>query len=196
MTKTFYLTGIYGLVDTYYRHVWLNIQEEDVAHYIRKIFRAKAHTTVFDLSQFDNYNDNTVDSECSLNWKISPHDYTSPLLVGSLTNSVFNQTQTQHPCNKLINEANHSPIPMEDQLDLQYQMMLYKKFISLITNNNYTNLDKTIISNQEFFDSVNEIFQANLYSNVIEEQLYQLAIKFENINGSFSILDLLGRHYE
>ena len=146
MIKTLYFTGNYALVDTCYRHIWINIREENVAHYIRTVFRAKAHTAVFDLSQFDNYTDNTVDSECSLNWKISPNDYSSPLLSVSITNQSFNQTQTQHLHNKLINEENHCPIPMEKQLDLQYQMLLYKKFIGLVAVS-YTHL--TLPTNRE-----------------------------------------------
>ena len=196
MIKNLYCTGKYGLVDPYYRHIWLNVQNENIAHCIRETFWAKAPMIVFDLSQFDNYADNTVDSDVSLNWKIFPTDYNSPLLKASLSNTTFKKTQTQYSCTTLLNETNHSPLAIEKQKDLQYQLMLYNQVITNIVYVNSDSFDVMVNSNKEWFDKLNKIFQTKLYSAIIEEQVYQFAIKFDNLRWSFIILELLDRRYE
>ena len=82
----FYSTGRYGLIDSFYRHVWLNLPDESMAHRIRKVFWSKSTMIVFDLTCFDNYSDTTVDSDVSLDWKIQlenrlPMDITTPIFI-------------------------------------------------------------------------------------------------------------------
>ena len=195
--KNLYCTGKYGLVDPYYRHVWLNIQEENIAHCIREIFWAKCPMIVFDLSQFNNYTITTIDSDVSLDWKIGPADYSSPLLSASLSNPTFKNTQTQYSCTILLNEPNHSRLPIERQKELQYQLMLYYYIIRMIYKD-HNSFDAIVNDNKEWFDEFNKIFQTEICNNSFKEQLYQFAIKFSNTRYSFIILEFVGqgRQYE
>lgn len=125
MDKTLYCTGRYAVVDSFYRHIWINVYHEDLAHAIRRVFWSKAPTSVFDLTQFVNYSDDTVDSTVSLDWKIPEGGNRSHMIHPSQHNPKFAITHTTHTSDLLINEPNHSPAPPSLRLELQQQMILY-----------------------------------------------------------------------
>lgn len=191
MINRFYSTGRYAIVDPYYRHIWLNIDNELIAHKIRLIFWCKTPGIVFDLSQFDNYNNTIVDSEVSLDWKIEPCDYNSFLLSASPSREQFKKTQTQYFSKKLVNEPNHSTLPKNLQLDLQHQMLMYYTLMLYIVNTQQVD-----ISNNHVITKIDKIFQTEILIDNIYEELHQLAIKFDNLLISSIILKLLNRLYE
>jgi len=191
MMENLYSSGKFGIVDPYYRHIWLKIDNETIAHKIRLVFWCKTPSIVFDLSQFDNYSDTTVDSDVSLNWKIEPCAYDSFLLSASPSRIQFKKTQTQYSSKKLINEPNHSSLPENRRLDLQYQMLMYYTIMLYIVNT-----ERIDITNNNVIDKVDKIFQHEISNDKIHEELYQLSIKFDNILISRVILKLLNRLYE
>jgi hypothetical protein len=176
MEKVLYCTGRYGVVDHFRRQIWVNVYHEDLAHAIRKVFWAKVPTTVFDLSQFRNYSDSTVDSTVSLDWKIPLAPYSSFMITPTLHNDSFEDTQTTYHSDLLINEPSHSRIPRDRQLDLQQQMIMYfnimvqaRPFQESIT------LPDHRVKYHEILDQVNQIFKTELSTQVIREKLYDLA---------------------
>lgn len=191
MIDNLYSTGKFGIVDPYYRHIWLNIDNESIAHKIRLVFWCKTPSIIFDLSQFDNYADNIVDSEVSLDWKIETCDYNSFLLSASTSCEQFKKTQTHYSSKKLINEPNHSPLPRELQIELQYQMLIYYIILLYIVNRNCID-----ISNNHVINKIDKIFQSNISTDSICTELYQLALDFDNLLISSIILQLLNRSYE
>jgi len=176
MEKVLYCTGRYGVVDAFRRQIWVNVYHEGLAHAIRKLFWAKVPTTVFDLSQFKNYSDSTVDSECSLNWKIPQAPFSSYMLAPSVHNNDFSETQTTYHSNLLVNEPSHSRIPMELQQDLQQQMILYFNIMiqALPFQESMTHPDHCEKFNR-ILDQLNQIFRTELSVAVIRKKLYDLA---------------------
>lgn len=185
MTKELYCSGQYALVDPYYRHVWLNIRNEAIAHCIREIFWSKIPLIVFDLSQFDNYIETLIDNSVSLDWKIGP-DYAYSVATASLLNPTLSKTQISYSSTKLINEPNHSPLPVELQKNLQYQLMLCQFMMEPIIN----------LKDSDIKKSLSIIFQKELSTDNIIEAIYQLAIKFDNLSWSRWALEFLDRKYE
>jgi hypothetical protein len=176
MEKVLYCTGRYGVVDAFRRQIWVNIYHEELAHAIRKTFWAKVPTTVFDLSQFQNYSDSTVDSTVSLDWKIPLAPYSSFMITPTLHHDGFESTQTTYHSDLLVNEPSHSRIPRERQLDLQQQMILYFNIMvqalphqqSIVHPDHHDKFHMIL-------DQFNQIFRTELTSQVIREKLYDLA---------------------
>ncbi|CAB4137969.1 hypothetical protein UFOVP328_162 [uncultured Caudovirales phage] len=123
-TPKTYSTGRYGVVDLYYRHIWINCHDEKIAHEIQQAFWSKATSVVFDLAWFDNYSEQAVDNSVSLNWKIPVcDDLTSHMLKVSVRNPVLSKTHTEYYSKLLINEPNHSNLTEDQQKELQNQML-------------------------------------------------------------------------
>lgn len=186
-----YSTGRYGIVDPFYRHIWLNVHDEKIAHKIRKLFWAKAPAIVFDLTQFKNYTESTVDSDVSLNWKIPEAPYSSHLVGGTATKKEFETTQTTYCSDILINEANHSHLPMDRQVDVQQQMLLYYNMMWRI-------IHPAIKFDEHLLKEFDQIFQKELFLKDIKEKLYQLAntVNESSFGLAWIILDETGRLYE
>lgn len=170
MNDALYFNGRYGIVDPFYRHIWLNTYDEELAHKIRKVFQSKVSTVVFDLTQFKNYSDTAIDSDVCLDWKISPSPYSSPLVGGNHGNPDFEKTQTTHTSDFLVNEPNHSHLPITLQKDLQKQMMIYHRLYSRISPFKiFSRIDKNLLTD------VDKIFQENLQVTDIKKTLYHFA---------------------
>ena len=55
MSDINYATGRFGVVDIFHRNIWINYEDESIAHAIRKTFSSKAGLIIYDLSIFDNF---------------------------------------------------------------------------------------------------------------------------------------------
>lgn len=198
MIKSLNSTGKYGLVDSFYQHIWLTISNEEVAHYTRKTFQGKTQMWVFDLTQFQNYSSNVINSNVSLDWQIKFSDYDSPHTFANLTNNKFDKTQINYSPDILLKIPNQCPVPKSRQKDLQNQMLLYANLVEKLIGKYGTHINKLIEEDSEFFNIFNKIFQTELDTNVINEQIYQLAINTMNDDciPSFVILNFLNRQYE
>lgn len=190
-----YSTGRYGLVDLYYRHIWLNHWDERIVHELSRAFWTKATTVVFDLSWFDNYSDQDIDTAVSLNWKIPVcNNLESMMLKLSLKNPVLFNTQTEYESKMLLNEPTACNLTTEQQLELQHQMLL----LVSVLESTYLHESKHRTAEREFLlDKICNIFLTEIRSNIIHEKLYELAsshIASPN-DASANILKLLGRLY-
>lgn len=186
-----YSTGRYGLVDAFYRHIWLNLHHEQTAHQLKKIFWSKAPTLVFDLQCFVNWSETTVDSDVSLNWLIPADDLLSPRTQIRLTNSCYNHTQTEYVGNRLSNQPSSSALPLDRQKDLQKQMLLYKHLYQ--STGHYWQRE----INTDFYDQIDWAFQTELDLENIQKKLYSIACdqlgKHTDLAGQ--VLRALGRLY-
>lgn len=190
-----YSTGRYGLVDLYYRHIWLNHWDESIAHQVSRAFWTKATTLVFDLSWFDNYSDQTVDTSVSLNWKIPVcTNLESLMLKLSLKNTVLFNTQTQYESKMLLNEPTTCNLTPEQQLDLQQQMLL---MVSVLESTYLHCNEYSTPQREAMLIDIRNIFLTEIRLDDIHKQLYELACThIESPNdASANILKLLGRLY-
>lgn len=123
----FYSNGRYALVDAHYRTVWFVLNNEAVAHILRKVFVSKLTLLVFDLTTFSNFDvtTNTVDTDVCLDWQVSP-TMDPGLMLHQLSVSHFDQTQVNYSHRPLlINQSADTLLTRDQQLELQDQMFLY-----------------------------------------------------------------------
>jgi len=190
-----YSTGRYGVVDLYYRHIWINCHNEIIAHEICRAFWSKATCVVFDLAWFDNYSDQAVDSGVSLNWKIPVcADLTSHMLKVSLRNPVLLKTHTEYHSKNLINESNHCNLTVEQQQELQNQMML---LISVLECTALHRAEYSTPERQAMLNDLRDIFSTEIRTDVIKEKLCELAechVSSPN-DASVQLFKLLGKMY-
>jgi hypothetical protein len=192
-----YSTGRYGLVDLHYRHIWLNHWSEDIAHEIRRAFWNKATVAVFDLAWFDNYNDETVDSKVSLNWKIPvSQNLKSRVLHTSLKNDVLFATQTEHESESklLLNEPTRCNLSVDQQHELQNQMLL---LMSVLEYTHLVDPEFREPEREQLLLDIRRVFLTEINTDVIRERLCEVASSYISgpDNASVKILRLLGKLY-
>lgn len=190
-----YSTGRYGLVDLYYRHIWLNHWNEAIVHQVSRAFWTKATTVVFDLSWFDNYSDQDIDTDVCLNWKIPVcTDLESLILKLSLKNTVLFNTQTQYESKTLLNEPTACNLTPQQQLNLQQQMLL---MVSVLESTHLCCDEYSTPQREVLLTDIGNIFLTEISLDEIHKQLYNLAsarIELPN-DACANILKLLGRLY-
>jgi hypothetical protein len=190
-----YSNGRYGIVDLYYRHIWINHWNPAIAHEVSKAFWSKATTVVFDLEWFDNYSEQTVDSDVSLNWKIPVcNNLDSLILKLSLKNPVLFNIQTEYESKLLLNEPSHCNLTRQQQLELQNQMLL---LISVLEITELHIPEYSTVQREAMLVDIRNIFLSEISTNVICEKLYHLATQRIDspYNASTNILKLLGKLY-
>lgn len=191
-----YSTGRYGLVDLFYRHIWLNHWNEQDMHFVSRAFWPKAATVVFDLECFENFNESTVDTDVSLNWKIPVcQDWKSHLTRLSLKNMGLFATQTEYESLQLINEPTACNLTHQRQLDLQNQMLLLLSILDCIEyRKNFLDPDP---ATQKLLHDLKQIFLTEIDTDFIHEKLYELAsANISGPNDSYAkILHMLGKTY-
>jgi hypothetical protein len=187
-----YSTGRYGLVDAFYRCIWLPMHHENSAHQIRQVFWSKVPTLVFDLAQFDNWSETTVDSDVSLNWQLPVTDLLSPITNLRLSNPVYSTTQLTYTSKLLINQPSNTILDSSCCVDLQKQMLLYKEVYKA------TGYGDTNANCDELIDSINQAFQSELSVDQIKDALYDVCISELKAHTMIvgKILNLLDRLYE
>jgi hypothetical protein len=187
-----YSNGPYGLVDAFYRNIWLPLHHEPTAHKIRQVFWSKVPTIVFDLSKFTNWNEQLVDSDVSLDWQIPVNDLLSPLTQIRFGNPKYFHTQTNYVADQLINQTSTMVLSRSRQQELQSQMLLYKNVFRLLE---YYQLHST---QQDFYNHIDMIFQTYLHLDQITLHLTSLAKNQLKhcVDGADSILHLLGACYD
>jgi hypothetical protein len=200
MTKYYhYSTGRYALVDVYYRNVWLNLSDEMIAHEIRTTFLSKAGMIVYDLTYFKNWNETVVDSECCLDWKI-PLTTDENVTALTFSNRSMFETQKQHISDLLINEPAVSLLIRERQIELQHQMMLYKKLLEetkllkdLPLQDSWWRAEYHSDPNtlrKELLTNLHSIFATEIHITEIEKKLYQYSNSISDKDFSVSSIIL------
>lgn len=191
MRKNRYSNGRYGVVDIFRRNIWINTDNEAIAHAIRKTFSSKAGLIVYDLSIFENVSQDppTVDSDCCLDWQIDV-EFNENVTNVNLANPATTKTQTQHRSKKLINSPIVSLLTPERQHELQQQMLLYAHILT--ETKLHVKLDSAEIQEQlirlnldpgtdyngsqfRILEQVDRIFARELDIADIERQLEDLA---------------------
>jgi len=181
-----YTTGEYGLVDNFYRTIWLNVNNESIAHRIKKAFVSKLRLLVVDLTIFSNYTDQLVDSDCCLHWHLplTLNDHWST--AQSFINPMVEVTHCEYPKDFLVNEEPLGLYTNQQRTELQHQMLFYKKIAELLP------------SNSALMQSINYVFLVELSVDAIEEKIYQVVIDHlssDPINSSL-VLSIIGRLYD
>lgn len=190
-----YSTGRYGIVDLYYRHIWINHWNAAIAHEVSKAFWSKAATVIFDLSWFDNYSDQTIDNTVSLDWKIPVcTKLESSILNLSLKNPVLFNIQTEYESKLLLNEPSHCNLAPQQQLELQNQMLL---LISVLEVTKLHLPEHSTVQREAMLVDIRNIFLTEISTDVIREKLYHLATQRIDspYHASKHILKLLGKMY-
>jgi hypothetical protein len=172
IVDTLFSSGRYALIDLYYKNVWINVDNENIAHEIRQVFWPKAVTVVFDITCFSNYTETLIDSDVALNWSIEAcTDLLSPLTAISLVNPALAQTQKTYTSELLINHANNTLLSKTRQKDLQNQMLFYVWFLKQIKWNG-SEYDET---DKKLFLLVRQIVQTEIHLESIKKELIKLA---------------------
>jgi hypothetical protein len=187
-----YSNGLYGLVDAFYRIIWLPLNHEATAHKIRQVFWSKVPTIVFDLSKFTNWNETLVDSDVSLDWQIPVNDLLSPLTQIRYGNPNYFHTQTNYVAGQLINQNSTMVLARPRQQELQSQMLLYKNVFRLLEYYQHQS------TQQDFYNEIDMIFQTYLHLDQISLHLTTLAKNQLKhcVNSAGSILHLLDACYD
>jgi hypothetical protein len=191
-----YSTGRYGVVDLYYRHIWINHWSEQDMHFVSRTFWPKAATTVFDLECFENFSESTIDTDVALNWKIPVcQDWRSHLNRLSFKNMDLFATQTEYESSQLVNEPTACILTHQRQRDLQTQMLLLLSILDRIDyRQNFLDPDP---ATQKLLYNLKQIFLIEIDTDLIREKLYKLAST--SIRGPYDgyarILHMLGKNY-
>ena len=190
-----YSTGKYGIVDLYHRHIWINHWNETIVHEVHKAFWSKVTTAVFDLSWFDNYSDQTIDSAVSLNWKIPVcQNLKAIIFKRTLTNNQLFTTQTEYESKLLLNESTQCSLSVDRQHELQNQMLL---LISIFECTHFWQPEHRTPERELLLLDIRNIFLTEIHLDIIRERLYELVTAriTSPINDPVNILRLLGKLY-
>lgn len=185
-----YTTGRYGLIDVFYRHIWINHWSEGMAHFVSRAFWSKASTVVYDLSWFENYSDQSIDYNVCLDWKIPVcQDWRTPVVRLSFKNQKLFNTQTTYESRHLINEPNGCNLDPSQLRELQSQMLLLFSVLECLY---YPH-----IKEPDLLDELVQIFATEIRTKDIYDRLYDMAST--NISGCdqgySKILRLIDRLY-
>ena len=207
MTKYYhYNTGRYALVDVFRRNIWLNIYDETIAHEIRRTFISKVGLIVYDLTAFENWSEQLVDSDCCLNWQV-PVSFIEEHITPGLVNTAFDSTIFVQNKPNLMNQAVENLLSSERQTELQHQMLFYKLLLNCTRihvpkkSESYwwTNSDIPTLTNNdaEILKNLRAIFSTEIHISEIEQQVLDLAQFYfsSNVLVSSRILQTMGRTY-
>lgn len=161
-----YYTGRYGLVDKTNCNIWLNIDDEQLAHDISRVFVSKIGLLVFDLTIFENFvlEPPTVDSDVCLDWYVAP-----ALNIDNTCLSIYDhpnvETINQYHTTSLLNRGRKSLLTLQQQLDLQEQMMFYAQLRQArFLNSTSQQVSPTL-------KKIDSTFQTEINTELIEKNL-------------------------
>jgi hypothetical protein len=194
-----YYSGKYALVDKKRRNIWLNLDNESLAHDICRVFVSKLSLFVFDLTIFNNYNDQLIDSECCLDWQIPPLDR-----VELVSSSVFEYdalpTVTHHPNPVLVNQPSDSLLEPNRQKELQEQIMLYIQLRGLADQDALLPMQRydprPVLSN--YLHMLDQCFMTEIHVEDIKSQLINQCQQCLDSDHAlnFHVLSFFNRLYE
>jgi hypothetical protein len=207
MTKYYhYNTGRYALVDVFRRNIWLNIYDETIAHEIRRTFISKVGLIIYDLTAFENWSEQLVDSDSCLDWQV-PVSFIEEHTTPGLVNTAFDDTIFVQGKPSLTNQTVKSLLSPERQKELQQQMLFYKLLLDSTRihiprkSKSYWWINDDIPTltnnNHEILKNLRKIFATEIYLNEIEQQVLDLAQFYfsSNVLVSSKILQAMGRTY-
>lgn len=170
----FLTQGKFALVDSHFRNIWLVLDNQEHAHVLRNVFRGKLALLVCDLSVFENFENvrHRITSHTCMDWQLPPTNNIE-LITPSISNPIFDQTQTCYhspDCANLLNESANSLLDQARRMELQDQLLLYTRILELIDISNAKSV--------EFIDQINKIFLVEIHITDIIEQLYHLSKQY------------------
>lgn len=188
-TKNLYSTGRYGVVDVYYRRIWVNTWSETLAHDLRRTFMSHTLTAVVDLGCFGNYRDDIIDSNVCLDWKIPYMEHDDPAVYIWHSNLAHDETLS-HLSGSLINEPTITLLDQTQTTHLQEMMLFYLYFMNEFTKVNIDDLDQHL-------RIVNDIFRTEIDLGRIKERIHEYAEKnfVKSFGFSRKTLFVLEREY-
>jgi hypothetical protein len=167
-----FVLGRYAVVDIFYRHIWLNVDQESIAHDLRQAFRSHAPCMVVDLECYENYCPGLIDHTVCLDWSIPPVPLLDRTLAQSVKNSVYSQT-IDYFSGQLINKNFNTVLTREQMLMLQENMMLFRQ-LRLTLDYRSGGLQKHKHS-QEVLDKINAVFLTEFDNKKVKSKLYDFA---------------------
>ena len=177
----------YALVGQEDQHIWLVLNNLELAKFISQAFESKITTVIFDLTTFENYTPELIDNSVCFNWKVPINVlYDTSVLVTD--NKQIKSTVYTGLGMQLKSMVDHDILllPANRCQDLQQQLMCVHNICEKLTG------DKSI------FTQIKEIVVTNLELEKIELELYNLANKVIAAyphHGKI-ILAEIGRFYE
>jgi len=207
MTKYYhYSTGRYALVDVFRRNIWLNIYDETIAHEIRRTFISKVGLIIHDLTAFESWTEQLVDSECCFDWQV-PVSFIENHTTPGLVNTAFDTTIFVQGLPSLLNQKAVNLLSTDRQIELQQQMLFYKLLLESTQIHVpspgeiywWINSDIPTLTNNnsEILKNLREIFATEIHISAIEQQVFDLAQFYfsSNVLVSSKILRVMGRIY-
>jgi len=172
-----YSTGRYGVVDILHRRIWVNTWSESLAHDIRRVFRTHVSTMVVDLRCFDNFNDELVDSNVSLNWQIPHMQHDDRALRISCKNPVHDTT-INYLSGHLTNSQAITLLRDQQAKDLQQIMLFYRYLKSYIFDPDDTILQSDDSIKQKkicYHEKIDDIFRAEINLEKVKGKIQDFA---------------------
>ena len=194
-----YSTGRYGVVDIFHRRIWVNNWSESMAHDIRRVFRTHVSTIVVDLKCFDNFSDELVDSDVSLNWQIPHMRHDDRALVIRVKNPVHDTT-INYLSGQLCNTRAVTLLQDQQAKDLQRMMLFYLYIKSLFLDPDHTLIQSDDSIKQKkitFLDTIDSIFRTEINLEKIKAKIQDSieAQMDDCFDYSSRILRAMGRLY-
>lgn len=197
-SDSLYSTGRYGVVDIFYRRIWINTESESLAHDIRRVFRNHVLTAVVDLLCFKNFNENLIDSNVSLGWQIPHMKDSDPILKMNLKNPSHDRT-IDYLSGSLINAQSVTLLEDHQEQHLQEMMLFYLCIKQRLGDPSQFLIEpKSLKENMiRCHYEIDNIFKSEIDIREVKQQIYNFAKNQfdECFNYSAVLLDLLGRQY-
>ena len=184
--------GRYGLVGIGDRRIWLNLEDESLAHEISRVFESKIRLMVYDLSIFKNYYNELLDNTCCMKWTVGISHAVATMNVS------FDQTWVSDE-NDFLREIAQEDLNLTDRkLELQQQMILYRQIKAQVNWPYWLGpyMEKTELGELMVHD-LRMIFQTEIHIEAIRNGIESLANKYidDLPAASLRLLSVVGRVY-
>lgn len=194
-----YSTGRFGVVDIFHRRIWINTWSESLAHDIRRVFKTHVSTMVVDLGCFDNFSDQLVDSDVSLDWQI-PHMRHDDRALCIRSKNPVHDTTIDYLSGRLANTRATTLLQDQQAKDLQRMMLFYLRL-----KRDFFGPDETILQSDDaiqqkeicFLRKIDDIFRTEIDLAKIKENLQCFAeTQFDDcFDYGNRVMRVLGRTY-
>ena len=174
-----YITGKYALVDYNYGFIWLTVPDYDAASLIKHTMSSHLTLVIVDLSQFEIYTDELIDSYVCLDWKVEVNSNFLKRYIDAeqMYGDIYNKVKFDIDNSSLINVPNHSMLTKERIIEVQRCIILLYQIHTHISNSYRTQRahDKIEEIYKQDLNNICDIFRKEIYYNEVVDKLYQYA---------------------
>lgn len=178
----------YALVGREDQHIWLVVDNLQLAQFISQIFESKITTVVFDLTTFKNYTTDLIDNSVCFNWQV-PVNVLSDISVLATNDKKINSILYTGKGLELKNITEHDILLLSAERCqlLQEQLMFLHNICQQVD-----------LTNQLITNKIKDIACFNLELEQLEIEIYNLANTLMPVdaNNAVSILKTMNRLYE